>query len=282
MIFLFLVLSLRADAQDGSLSGRWTGSLQQQQKDWSFVMSVELLESRGEISGTLKCIAPNDGYAIYTIKGTVNGDQVRFSDITVVDENISTLANRLCIKNYSGVLRKEEDKWVIQGSWENNGTRSFANGKYFDHNFICLPGVFMMEKTLEKKLPAVNMPSVTVNEGRFLERKVEVQKVFDVVSDSIMLVFYDNGTVDDDTISVYLNKQPIVRNQRLTATALNVPIRIDPGADHEILMFAENVGSIPPNTALLVFYDQGKRYEVTIDSDTGKNGTVILRRSNRQ
>jgi hypothetical protein len=39
-------------------------------------------------------------------------------------------------------------------------------------------------------------------------------------------------------------------------------------------MYADNLGSIPPNTALMVVTDGNKRYEVRITSDLQKSGTI--------
>ena len=39
-------------------------------------------------------------------------------------------------------------------------------------------------------------------------------------------------------------------------------------------MYAENLGSIPPNTALMVVTDGDNRYEVRISSDLQKSGVI--------
>ena len=47
---------------------------------------------------------------------------------------------------------------------------------------------------------------------------------------------------------------------------------------NEIAMFADNLGSIPPNTALMIVYDGKERHEVRISSTLKNNGTVRIRR----
>ncbi len=39
-------------------------------------------------------------------------------------------------------------------------------------------------------------------------------------------------------------------------------------------MYAENLGTIPPNTALMVVNDGDNRYEVRISSDLQKSGVI--------
>ena len=43
---------------------------------------------------------------------------------------------------------------------------------------------------------------------------------------------------------------------------------------NELVMYAENLGSIPPNTALMIVTDGTKRYEVRITSDLEKSGVI--------
>jgi hypothetical protein len=45
-------------------------------------------------------------------------------------------------------------------------------------------------------------------------------------------------------------------------------------------MFAENLGTIPPNTALMIVTVAGKRYEVNISSSEQTSGTVRFRMAN--
>ena len=55
-------------------------------------------------------------------------------------------------------------------------------------------------------------------------------------------------------------------------------IKINPGnSRNELVMYAENLGSIPPNTALMVIYDGDKRYEINVNSNKTTNGAVSFR-----
>ncbi len=45
-------------------------------------------------------------------------------------------------------------------------------------------------------------------------------------------------------------------------------------------MYAENLGEIPPNTALMIVIDGDNRHEVRITSDTQKNGTIAFTHKN--
>lgn len=116
----------------------------------------------------------------------------------------------------------------------------------------------------------------------FSKRNTIYQKDIVVYDDSILVSFYDNGDIDDDTISVFLNKKPILIKRGLTARALNIYIGLDSTQQtHELSMFADNVGKFPPNTALMVISDRQKRYELYLSASLTQNASVRLRRPRR-
>lgn len=116
-------------------------------------------------------------------------------------------------------------------------------------------------------------------EESFSKRKPIVNRVIEVESDSLRLSFYDNGEIDGDSISVFVNKQIVLSHQGLDAKAFNLFLRLDSTHDiNEISMFAENLGRIPPNTALMVLTDGKNRYEVFMSSSLTENATIQIKR----
>ncbi len=109
----------------------------------------------------------------------------------------------------------------------------------------------------------------------FKKRKQIVSKQIEVSSDSVRLSFYDNGDIDGDSISVFLNGKIVVAHQQLTERAFNVYVQLDSLLEiNEVSMFAENLGKYPPNTALMVISDGDKRFETFLSSDFKGNATV--------
>lgn len=49
-----------------------------------------------------------------------------------------------------------------------------------------------------------------------------------------------------------------------------------------LIMYAENLGSIPPNTGLLVIHDGEEIFEIRFSGDLKKSSAVILRRKKKQ
>jgi len=127
-------------------------------------------------------------------------------------------------------------------------------------------------------------PSATAEDAKKLEesfnsRKSTGHRVYEVESDSVRLSFYDNGEIDGDSISVFVNNNLILSHQGLAAKAFNLYLHLDSTRDiNEISMFAENLGRIPPNTALMVLTDGKNRYEVFMSSSLTENATIEVKR----
>ena len=112
------------------------------------------------------------------------------------------------------------------------------------------------------------------------KRKTEIIRSVPFTSDSLVLSLYDNGTIDGDTVSVVLNGRVIIAKEKLTANAIRTVIHITPdlGDSLQLVMYAENLGSIPPNTGLLIVQDGNVRNEIRFAGDMQKSSAVILRR----
>ncbi|MCY7421438.1 MAG: hypothetical protein LH478_06800 [Chitinophagaceae bacterium] len=124
-------------------------------------------------------------------------------------------------------------------------------------------------KPVEKPLP----PKPEVVKKRYND----LVKTIYTSAKEIKIQLYDNGEIDGDTITVYHNNELIVSKKRLTDKPITFTIAADEGSwEHEFVMVAENLGSIPPNTALMVITAGDKRYELFITSSDKKNAVVVL------
>ncbi len=110
------------------------------------------------------------------------------------------------------------------------------------------------------------------------KRNNELVKQILVDHDSISVTLYDNGEIDGDSVTLIYNDKIITTHQRLSDKPITFTIKVAPGSSrNELVMYAENLGSIPPNTALMVIYDGKKRYELNINSTKASNGVVSFK-----
>jgi len=127
------------------------------------------------------------------------------------------------------------------------------------------------EHDIKMKEPAF-IPLVLKN------RENEVVQSIAVNTNEITISIYDNGTIDHDTVSVYLDKKLVIAHQMLTTSAITLQLKMDESINyHELVMVADNLGDIPPNTSLMVVKAGDKQYEVRITSTEQKNAVVIFK-----
>lgn len=122
-------------------------------------------------------------------------------------------------------------------------------------------------------------PTVPITPPKvLLTRENELVKTIVTGSNEIIVNIYDNGYIDNDTVSVYLDKKLVLSKKRLTDKALTLKFNLNDDMNfHELVMVAENLGELPPNTSLMIVHAGEKQYEVRITSTEQKNAVVIFK-----
>lgn len=141
-------------------------------------------------------------------------------------------------------------------------------------------------KSQPKPLPPaapVIAPSLTQGAAEIDKRVTKSDQSFYFESDSLMLTLYDNGEVDGDTVTVLMNGNIIYSKAGLSTKANNKTVYITPNMDSvKLVMYAESLGEIPPNTGLLIVNDGDKRYEIRFSADLKTNAAIVLRRKKNE
>lgn len=128
--------------------------------------------------------------------------------------------------------------------------------------------------------PLVKAP--LTNEQKFKTRTRQLVQEIPVSGDSLELRFYDNAEIDGDSIAVFLNDKMLVEHVRLSETAYIIKLPVaELQPTNDLVMVAENLGSIPPNTSLMIAMVDGKRYEARLASTEGSSALVrFVRKEN--
>lgn len=114
-------------------------------------------------------------------------------------------------------------------------------------------------------------PLVLKTRENALVRKIETE------AGEISINIYDNGVIDGDTVSIYHNNTLIRSHQRLSQKPIAIIVNVNPSQPHhELIMVADNLGSIPPNTSIMVINTASNRYQVSISSSEQKNAKVVF------
>lgn len=112
-------------------------------------------------------------------------------------------------------------------------------------------------------------------EEKFVSRKKVLIKEIPLSGDSVELRFYDNAEIDGDSISLFLNDKLLFQHIRLNGYAYSIKLSIsDLNDTNELIMVAENLGTIPPNTSYMLAIVGDKRYDAYLSSTEGSSAMV--------
>lgn len=260
IIALLLLFSVFAGAQN--INGIWRGKLVMEPGGCFPVYNIELqIEAGGsKIMGTSYHYSDTSNYVREVFEGLYDSaarnmiiDEQRVATFRIPPDCIP------CIKRYSLAFHSDGKEEQLRGSW---------TGKTMDNKNTCPPGTIVLTRFQQSDFKPSLPPVLEL-------RKNELVREIFVDTGSIKLDFYDNGQIDGDTISVYVNGSPVVSRKMLTTTPVTTYIKIDRfRQQQEVIMVGENLGSIPPNTALMIVNAGDKRYQLYLTSDDKKNALV--------
>lgn len=255
-----LLTFLFADSQN--INGIWKGKLVMEPGGCFPVYNIELqIKTDGaKITGNSYHYSDTTNFVKEIFEGSYDSTA---KSMLIDEKNVATFripADCIpCIKKYALSFHTDGTEQQLRGSW---------TGKTMDNKNSCPPGTIVLTR-IEKSAFKPELPPKLEN------RKAELVKEIYVDTGTIRLDFYDNGQIDGDTISVYVDNMPVVSYRMLTAKPITTNIKIDLRRTiQEVIMVGENLGSIPPNTALMIVTAGDKRYQLYLTSDDNKNALV--------
>lgn len=107
-------------------------------------------------------------------------------------------------------------------------------------------------------------------------RKVRKGRNIEIHSDEITIQIFDKNEVDGDSISLYYGDSLIVEHLAITHKKVSFTIKVDKSKPKQIVLFAENQGKVPPNTACIIIKDGRNSTDVVLQSDFKYCDSVML------
>ncbi len=163
---------------------------------------------------------------------------------------------------------------------QNNKTIVTSKPPLVKNNNDTKKNTLPQKDTVRKEISTIKPPAkkdepIVASSLKFEQRVNTVLKTIAIKNKTFTVDFYDNGEIDGDSISVFYNGKLVLSHKMLSYKPITLTLTIDPDlAVNELVMYADNLGEIPPNTALMIVHDGDNRYEQRIESDLGRNGTI--------
>lgn len=300
LLSLLVLISLHAGSQ--SVFGYWYGyaNVKTNSSANNYLVELILQPEKGFVKGVLNYYFKNT-YRSLEVKGNYNSAARQLSLYDIPVTYFGSIANMEvdCMMNMQATLRVAKAGSSLVGSFislpefkyvcKDIGFMLNMNAdiskkdsvlkalREFKENYqVWTPSAF---DTLEPVNIVQRKVINYVIEDQFKQRENVIVQEIEVESDSLQVDFYDNGEIDGDSISIFYNNQLVAFNRILSTRAVHFNLTLDSNKTvNEITMFADNLGSIPPNTALMLVDDGKKRYELRIASSLEKNATIRVKR----
>lgn len=317
-VFILLVPA----AYSQNVTGSWYGKADVVARgvNNNYLTELILKQKGNEVEGIFGYYF-KDSYQSFFVRGTYdkNSREVRIKNLPVLFYKSDTRNGIECPMNFEAILMVSQVRRLMRGSFYSDEKYKYtcpelrvnlalddgedqdsvlktstAEKKYWkpqEEDFVVTDVTKNKTVTITADALATgNVDSVTTDSiaigeplmNRYAKRKTIYSMDLEVESDSVRVSFYDNGDIDGDSISVFLNGQPVLVNQELTARAMNVYVTLDNNKPvNEITMFAENLGKYPPNTALMLVTDGVTRHEIYLSSSLTQNAGIRIRKKKK-
>lgn len=290
---LLIGYSFRSAAQN--VNGNWygIGQVQVTGETNHYMGELQLKQKGKAVTGTLSYYFKD---SLFQTKVTGSFDapsrKLTINPVTIIFHASASTQNGIdCIMTGDFLLRTSKTESLLTGAFLSDEAHKYTvpNINFrFRYSTDTVPLVLAKEQPEEEAETVAAITPVSIEKtdikaanidstSPFFRRNKVYVKEIEVVSDVLKLELYDNGEIDYDSVSLYLNDGLILPKTKLDHRAIRMSINLDKTKDfNEVSMYAENLGMIPPNTAALILYDGNKRYEVILTSDMDKTATIKL------
>lgn len=247
--------------RDTSLTGVWKGVFSDAEGSFTYTIRITGI-SNGVVTGT--GLSGNETlYCETRLQGTISNGRLALQETEVISTNYKSTA-RLCLLAIDVTL----------------SDRSFTGTfRPISNEAKCLPGKVGLTYQAPADTTKTNVAVANQKKAPqavYPDRTLSLIKEIRIDADEVELRIFDNGVVDGDLITLTDNGQAIFSSALLSTTPLKHLLTNKTTAIHEIGFVADNLGSIPPNTGLLVITANRQRWEINFSSDLTKTSYVRI------
>lgn len=248
------------------LTGNWAGSLSQSDRDYGFYFEMNFPDASNKATSYIVAEG-NGGGCQHALTYTLNENNFQFSETTILKKDDPNW--KWCIKSGQLTYRKESDKHILEGNWS-----GFIEGLDMASG-ACASGTVYLEKPIlgeAIELGSTNMSVYEVNQ----ERTVKIARTLKVASPNLKVRVWDNGIVDGDILTLFLNGNMLFDHHKVTKNkrAVNVELIEDTNL---LILHAEDLGDIKPNTVAVSIDDGIKEQILILSSNLRESGAVMIK-----
>ncbi len=271
-LYLAILSALTFCCQAEDLNGIWKGVLTQGPGGCypQYFLELQINATNDRISGRAYDYYDKSHFVKMSFTGRYNPQTHRLVLIEnrILEANIPSDCLP-CVKTYDLNYSKTGDQEELKGDWK---------GTYSEKQLICPPGRIQLKKATTSDFPVdidQNDTLAKLQESLHLLPREKIQvKTVTLKSPDVTIQLYDDGVIDGDTVTVLINNKLLLYRRMLTDRPLTLHVNAFPGTEYELVMYADNLGTIPPNTALMMVTAGSEKIEVYLSSSEQNSAAV--------
>lgn len=259
---------------DFSPSGKWTGRLTQSDRDYGFYFELEI-DTAG--LGKSRIVSEGSGgQAWHALQWSFDtrDSTLKFGESKVLSRTEASW--KWCIKQSDLRLLRRGGVDSLLGTWSGQieGTTDKAGR--------CAPGRLYLSRTapasVEEAGLLYGLQTALLEEAG--ARSLSVQHQIDVSGPDIRLQVWDNGMVDGDVVSLFLNGDKLMNRIGVQKKRHSVQVHLEQDLNL-LVVVADDIGTITPNTVAISVYDGQREQILIMNADMKENGGVVVRQFRR-
>lgn len=315
-IIFFLLTTKNCISQNavvGTWEGRFSGTVTELGEP---KLVLEIYDFNDSLfSGMTHLYYDDNKYEHYKVVGKYlrKDSLLVFKEVSTISVDLGRYEN--CLGIYMAKFKKEGNRLVMTGFWESNIPFCATNAQIrlqkplpetkkppvtINRNVprkqvvtkkpdpmispkkdkVTSPVLVTPTPPITKNIPAIK-PAPPVLPAILRKRETDVQSLIEIApadKDSIKVEVYDNGEIDGDSVSVYEEHVQRINKKMISTRPITFYVSLNKNINPivHLRLVAENLGTIPPCTALMIVTTRSRRYEVRLSSNFSKNATVEL------
>jgi hypothetical protein len=299
ILIVFVIFLSLSTAKSQKVNGKWMGHFNNKgdvtlngSSGTEYILEMAI--DGGKVSGySYSYFNHKKSYTVCSLDGTYNASTKRLevTEVKRVRGNLPFTTATVLQTHYL-TYTNTGGKEILSGIWKASNKRKSDEGKTILSRYATKsaptvlnnPTVSVKEKLKEDKPKVAVQDTVAkiqaikhdpkIADPLIASRETVMESQIEIKKDSFTVEIYDNGEIDGDTVTLFYNGKAIVQHQMLRATPITLKLAAEVGTSNQLVMYADNLGSVPPNTGLMIVKDGNLRYEVRLSTDMKKSSMI--------
>jgi hypothetical protein len=270
--FLATLLTLACIARGEDLNGIWKGTLTQGAGGCypQYFLELQINFTGDQLTGKAYDYYDKSHFVKMSFTGRYNSTTHR---MVLIEKEILQAdipgECEACIKTYDLNYSKNGGEEELTGDWK---------GVYSAKRLVCPPGQIRLKRATQSDFPVdIEQSDTLIALQKTLHLQPRVDSLVNTVilhSADVKIELYDDGVIDGDSVTVFINNKLLLYHRMLTDRPLTIHFNAFPNTEYELVMYADNLGTIPPNTALLMVTSGSEKYKAFMSSSEQTSATI--------